>query len=333
MSEDEEERKRSSLSKFLSLLLRHNPGLLELQIDNEGWLSCKVDNLAEKIKNSKDRLDWVTVDEIRHVVETDPKGRYEINDQGMIRATYGHSIRLHPLDFPDEADSLPEYVYYAGSNFELDTMFRLGLIPRERRDRQYLHLSVEMKDAYSVAKNYTRYPRLIRIKTHDACESGIKFKQVSKFIVISEEVPPEFLEEIDLPEELQYLIHEKPPKFKNRSFKGNRRFGGRGRGHGNNNQGHGGYRNDRRGYRNDNNDRRFNDRRNRFGKKPHYNNRRTHQGPSAEENNQNSDDLDFDDNDESIADQFNEIEDIKKKAKSKSTIHFETDDDFDMNQD
>ena len=324
---EEEERKRSSLSKFLSLLLRHNPGLLDLHLDNEGWLNCKIDELAERIKHSKDRLEWVTVDEIRQVVDTDPKGRYEINDQGMIRATYGHSIRLHPLDFPDEADSLPEYVYYAGSNFELDTMFRLGLIPRERRDRQYLHLSVEMKDAYSVAKNYTRYPRLIRIKIQDACESGIKFKQVSKFIVISEEVPPEFLEEIDLPEELQYLIHEKPQKFKNRNFKGNRRFSGKGHPQG---HGPGGNRNDRQGFRRDRNDRRFGDRNNRFGNKPHYNNRRQQSDYSSESTDNN---LDFDDDDSSIADQFNEIEDIKKKAKSKSTIHFETDDDFDLNQD
>lgn len=327
---EEEERKRSSLSKFLSLLLRHNPGLLDLQLDNEGWLSCKVDDLAEKIKHSKDRLEWVTVDEIRNVVDTDPKGRYEINDQGMIRATYGHSIRLHPLDFPDDADSLPEFVYYAGSNFELDTMFRLGLIPRERRDRQYLHLSVEMKDAYSVAKNYTRYPRLIRIKTHDACESGIKFKQVSKFIVISEEVPPEFLEEIELPEELQYLIHEKPTKFKNRNFRGNRRFSGKGRDHG-----HGGPRRDSRPpFRKGGGNRNFGDNKKRFGKKPHYN-RQEQQNHSSNEDkfgDSNFDD-DFDDSDSSIADQFNEIEDIKKKAKSKSTIHFETDDDFDFKQD
>ena len=320
-NDNEAEKKRSSLSKFLSLLLRHNPGLLGLTLDNEGWLSCNLDELAEKIKASKDRLEWVTIQDIRDVVDTDPKGRYEISDQDMIRATYGHSIRLNPLEFPDEAEDLPEFVYYAGSNFELDTMLRLGLIPRERRDRQFLHLSVEMKDAYSVAKNYTRYPRLLRIHTHDACESGIKFRQVSKFIVVCDEVPPQFLEEIELPEELQYLIHEKPTKFKNRPFRGNRKFSNH----------HGGNRrSDSKPFRRD---------RNSHGehKKPYqkFQNkpRRFQKSEPEKTNDSDFDEQTFNDSDNDLADQFNEIEDIKKKAKSKSTIHFETDDDFEFTQD
>lgn len=321
-SEKDIEKRRSSLSKFLSLLLRHNPGLLGLQLDNEGWLSCNIEELTEKVKNSKDRLEWVTVQDIRDVVATDPKGRYEINDQNMIRATYGHSIRLNPLDFPDEAEDLPEFVYYAGNNFELDTMLRLGLIPRERRDRQYLHLSVEMKDAYSVAKNYTRYPRLIRIHTHDACESGIKFKKVSKFIVVCDEVPPQFLEEIELPEELQYLIHEKPQKFQNKHFRSNRNFSNQ----------HGRHRPDSRPYRRNSDNR--GDRKKPYNKK-FQNKPRRFQKSDKEQNIGNSDfeDQDFSDNDNDLANQFNEIEDIKRKAKKKSTIHFETDDDFEFTQD
>lgn len=326
MSEDDE-KKHSSLSKFLSLLLRHNPSILGLQIDNEGWLNCPIEELAVKIKESKDRLNWVTVEAIQDVVASDPKGRYEINDQHMIRATYGHSIRLNPLDFPDDIDDLPEYVYYAGSNFELDTMLRLGLIPRERRDRQYLHLSIEMKDAYSVAKNYTRYPRLIRINVHSAVESDVKFKKVSKFIVVCEEVPPQFLEEIELPEELQYLIHEKPQKFQKRGFRGNRggpnnRYGHRrddSRGF-RRGQGHRGDRGGDRGHdRNRNQPRRFQNRPKRFEK-----------ADADVEAELESDNQQFDESD--LADQFNEIDDIKKKAKSKSTIHFETDDDFDFKQ-
>lgn len=318
MSEDEEKR-RSSLSKFLSLLLRHNPGILGLQIDNEGWLNCTIEELANKIKESKDRLEWVTVDAIQQVVDTDPKGRYEINDQHLIRATYGHSIRLNPLDIPDEVEDLPECVYYAGSNFELDTMLRLGLIPRERRDRQYLHLSIEMKDAYSVAKNYTRYPRLLKVHIPEAIESGVKFKKVSKFIVVCEEVPPQFLEEIDLPEELQYLIHEKPQKFQKRHFHGGKNFS----------QGPHSRRRDDRKPRYGNGP--HGDRRKNSSRKFQHRPKRFEKANSDVEDELQSDDQDFEDND--LADQFNEIDDIKKKAKSKSTIHFETDDDFEFKQD
>ena len=318
MSEDDEKR-HSSLSKFLSLLLRHNPGILGLQLDNEGWLSCNVEELAEKIKDSKDRLNWVTVEAIQEVVDTDPKGRYEINDQQMIRATYGHSIRLNPLDFPDDADDLPEYVYYAGSNFELDTMLRLGLIPRERRDRQYLHLSIEMKDAYSVAKNYTRYPRLVRINVHSAVESDIKFKKVSKFIVVCDEVPPQFLEEIELPEELQYLIHEKPQNFQKRNFRGSKHYSS---------NRHGRRRDDSKPYRRGQGS--YGDRRKGPPRKYYNKPKRFEKADTSVEDELESDDQEFDDSD--LADQFNEIDDIRKKAKSKSTIHFETDDDFEFKQ-
>ena len=178
-----------------------------------------------------------------------------------------------------------------------------------------------MKDDYSVAKNYTRYPRLIKVHVTEAIESGVKFKQVSKFIVVCEEVPPEFLEEIELPEELQYLIHEKPQKFHKNSFGGGIHFGGKYRGRRNDDSKP--FRRSSGGphgsYRKGNSNRKFQQRPKRFEK-----------ADSEVEDELQSDDLDFEEND--LADQFNEIDDIKKKAKSKSTIHFETDDDFEFKQ-
>ena len=311
-SDSIEEQRRSKLSKFLTLILRHQPEILGLNLDNEGFLSCSITDLALKIAEQKDRLDWVTVEDIKAVVDTDPKGRYEISDNS-IRATYGHSIKLNPLEFPDDVEDLPEFVYYAGNNHEVGTMLRLGLIASDRRDRNYLHLSVNIKDAYSVAKNYTRYPKLIRITIHDAANSNIKFKKVSPFIVISEEVPPQFLEEIDLPEDLKYLINERPQRFQKYDKKPFRKP-------------HGSRPSDKRPdnkkFSSDNKFKR--NKPNNYEKKPFSKPKPVKETP--DESTFNNDDLDDD-----TPSQFTDVDDIKKKAKSKSTIHFEVDDEFDMN--
>ena len=199
----------SKLSKFLTLILRHQPGTLNLDLDNDGWLSCNVDELVSLL-NGRDGFKDVVREDIEEIVDNDPKGRYEIQDN-MIRATYGHSAKgINPLEFPDDLEDLPEYVYYATNNFQLDTMLRLGLIPREKRDRQFLHLSVEIKDAYTVAKHHSRNPKLVRIDVKRAFDYGVKFRKVAPFIVICDEVPSQFIEEIPLPSELQYLTHLNP---------------------------------------------------------------------------------------------------------------------------
>lgn len=205
-------RKRSRLSKFLTLILRHKPELLDLSLDNDGWLPVGLEELAARIADAADGLDWVQASDIEQVVESDPKGRYEIRDD-RIRATYGHSVRLNQLASPDHADDLPAILYYGGSQDELQSILRLGLVPRRERDRQYLHLSVNKNDALAVARHHHRQPRLVKVFVHLAATGGVRFRQVSPLIVITDEVPPQFLEEIPLPPHLR----ESGPRREGRS--------------------------------------------------------------------------------------------------------------------
>jgi putative RNA 2'-phosphotransferase len=315
--EKEKNTKGSKLSKFLTLVLRHQPGALNLELDNDGWLNCTVDELVSLL-NEKHGFENIVKEDIEEIVNNDPKGRYEIHED-LIRATYGHSVKVvNPLEFPDDIDDLPEFVYYATNNYQLDTMLRLGLIPREKRDRQFLHLSVEIKDAYTVAKHHSRNPKLVRIDVRKAHEYGVKFRKVAPFIVICDEVPSQFIEEIPLPEELQYLTHLNPER-KYQKYRGHSR--GRSRSHSNrrySNDDKRSFRGKKRNYRS------YGSSRDKPYQKSHK--KRFHQNrEGSKENNSSNDDLDLDSPAE-----FGDIDDIKKKAQSKSTIHFETEKDEDV---
>jgi putative RNA 2'-phosphotransferase len=77
-------------SKFLSLILRHEPQRVGLQLDHAGWV--EVDLLLEAVNQNGVSLTW---DELKVVVATSPKKRFALSEDGLrIRASQGHSIAV-----------------------------------------------------------------------------------------------------------------------------------------------------------------------------------------------------------------------------------------------
>jgi len=89
-----DQRKRVKLSKLLSFILRHNPSLLGISLDSEGFADVSIEELALRIRKLRG-YEWVTSEHILEVVELDEKGRFEVKDR-KIRATYGHSVEVKP---------------------------------------------------------------------------------------------------------------------------------------------------------------------------------------------------------------------------------------------
>lgn len=206
-------RHRSRLSKFLTLILRHKPNIVNMEIDSEGWTNIPISIIAKTISQSRG-FEWVTNESIKEIVDTDIKGRYQINSNGYIRATYGHSIKIEPLESPDQIEDLPKILFYATDDNELNELLRLGIIPG-MRDRIFLHLSIRKNDALQVARHYSRVPRIVKINVALAHAAGVRFKQVSPLIVLTDEIPPKFIEGIPLPPHLhqrQYQNQNKEPR-------------------------------------------------------------------------------------------------------------------------
>src|SRR3954464_15902936 len=93
-------------SKFLSLVLRHQPEKIGIMLDPAGWVA--VDELLAALARHGKPLTEV---ELRHVVETSDKKRFALSDDGRrIRASQGHSVDVE-LGY---APATPPDVLYHG---------------------------------------------------------------------------------------------------------------------------------------------------------------------------------------------------------------------------
>jgi putative RNA 2'-phosphotransferase len=172
------------LSKLLSLVLRHRPSILRLELDNHGFVP-----LGELLLALQEQPRWkeVTEEDILEVVNNSDKRRFEVVE-GKIRALYGHSVSVQ-VEFA-EMEPPPE-LYHGTARKSVSQILKEGLKPQGRR---YVHLSVRAEDAVQVGKRRDDDPAILRVKTEEAYDSGVRFFEAGDSIVLAEEIPPEFLE-------------------------------------------------------------------------------------------------------------------------------------------
>ena len=175
-----EEERSEKLGRLVAGALRHFPDDLGLEMDSRGWVD--LDALSEAIGT---RSRWANKRLVIALVQSDPKERYEIR-MGKIRAKYGHSVDVS-LDYPkNELAAL----YYGANEEEADRILEVGLKAATQR---YVHLSTTPEKAWHVGTFRTNNPRVIRVDAGAAMRAGVRMMTVSPDIVISENVPPEYL--------------------------------------------------------------------------------------------------------------------------------------------
>lgn len=168
------------ISRFLTFLLRHQPREYPLVFDKRGFVDWR--DLVEIVQ---ERFYEVTEEEIRAVVTDSEKQRFELKDD-KVRATYGHSF---PIDLESEAAEPPERLYYGAARDLARSMTRNGLRPR---DRKYIHLSVSVQDAESVARRHDPAPAVIVVSAQAAHAEGVRFYRAGP-LFLAEHVPAKFL--------------------------------------------------------------------------------------------------------------------------------------------
>src|SRR5262245_29644861 len=78
------------ISKFLSMVLRHQPEKIDLSLDPSG--SGSVVELIEASRRSEFEF---TLEELQNVVARNDKKRFSLSEDGLqIRANQGHSIEV-----------------------------------------------------------------------------------------------------------------------------------------------------------------------------------------------------------------------------------------------
>lgn len=172
-----------NLSKFLSLILRHKPQVVDLTLDEHGWV-----DVYDLIHNINDKTEYeIDIDLLRKIVESDSKQRYSFSDDGSkIRANQGHSI---PVDVELE-EVKPTFKLYHGTGKKyVNSINTSGLIPKSRL---YVHLSIDYETAVNVGKRHGE-PVVYVLDTEAMLNDNFKFYKSANNVYLTKTVPTKYL--------------------------------------------------------------------------------------------------------------------------------------------
>lgn len=173
-----------TISKFISLVLRHNPSLIKLDLDANGWVS--VDQLIANAKKLQNVV--FTKDDLFRVVDTNDKKRFALNeDKTRIRASQGHSINV---DLQLEPIEPPDILYHGTANQFLRFIVREGI---KKMNRTHVHLSDTI---YTAEKVGTRHGEVIviPIKAKMMHQDGFKFYKSENNVWLTDSVPVKYFD-------------------------------------------------------------------------------------------------------------------------------------------
>lgn len=174
------------ISKFLSLVLRHQPETISIQLDQSGW--AEVSELIEKANSHGVKLDRAILD---HVVVTNSKKRFAFNDAlDKIRASQGHSIEIE-LGYTNQKP--PKILYHGTGDKSVQSILNKGL---EKRDRQHVHLSADMETAIKVGQRHGR-PFVFKVLAEQMYNNNFQFFISDNGVWLTDNVPAEYLERND----------------------------------------------------------------------------------------------------------------------------------------
>src|SRR5215211_6931321 len=131
-------------SKFLSLVLRHEPQAAGVTLDEAGWVG--VSELLAGCAAAGVRIDET---ELREIVRTSDKQRFALSEDGTrIRANQGHSVEV---ELGYEPADPPETLWHGTAEKHLESIRAQGLI---KGSRQHVHLSPTAETASAVGRRH-----------------------------------------------------------------------------------------------------------------------------------------------------------------------------------
>jgi len=170
-------------SKFLSLILRHEPERVGLKLGDAGWVG--VDELLQAVNSHGVSL---TLDELKHIVATSDKKRFAFSEDGLrIRASQGHSVEVD-LQYPRQTP--PELLYHGTATRFLDDIRQHGLKKMQCHD---VHLSAETRVTLQAGGRHGK-PALLTIRAGDMHRAGFVFRCSANGVWLVDHVPPQFIQ-------------------------------------------------------------------------------------------------------------------------------------------
>ena len=146
------------VSKFISLILRHKPEVINVKLQPDGYLSCRL--LLQGI-NDKFKCNY-TMEDLMRIVKEDDKQRYSFDEYYInIRANQGHSIDYVDVGLK-ECIPAPRPLYHGTSDRVKESILENGIKPMSRN---YVHLSKDIDTALKVGKRHGGNPIVFEVDT------------------------------------------------------------------------------------------------------------------------------------------------------------------------
>ncbi|MEZ4459004.1 MAG: RNA 2'-phosphotransferase [bacterium] len=180
-----DDKQRVKISKFLSLVLRHNPAAANVVLDEHGWASVQalLDGAAAAGRK-------ISHDDLLDVVATSPKQRFALSDDGLrIRASQGHSVSV---DLGYEPSVPPNVLYHGTYADVVDLILTDGL---KKMNRHHVHLSSDVETATQVGARRGP-PVILKIDASAMVDQGYAFFVSANGVWLTDHVPPNFISKI-----------------------------------------------------------------------------------------------------------------------------------------
>ncbi len=169
-------------SKFLSLVLRHEPDKAGLTLDDAGWADVAA-LLAGAAKAGRP----IARDELDEIVRTSDKKRFAFSEDGTrIRANQGHSVEV---DLGYEPADPPAALYHGTAVHVLPAVRAEGLT---RQARHHVHLSADRTSAEAVGRRHGKLA-LLTVDAARMAADGHKFYLAANGVWLADAVPAEYL--------------------------------------------------------------------------------------------------------------------------------------------
>ena len=178
------EKENIKTSKFLSLVLRHQPELIGLELDENGW--ANVDELIKKTNDHGITLDLGT---LNHIVDTNSKKRFAFSESlDKIRASQGHSLEIN-LGYPEKVP--PEILYHGTATKNVESILKSGI---EKRDRNHVHLSSDVETAIKVGQRHGKV-FIFEVHAEHMHNDNFKFYISENGVWLTDNVPAKYLKQ------------------------------------------------------------------------------------------------------------------------------------------
>lgn len=169
------------ISKYMSLILRHKPQVIGIQLDAHGWadVNALLAGISKKYPINRDILE--------EIVGRDEKQRYSFSEDGTkIRANQGHSI---PIDVELTLAEPPETLYHGTAQRFAASIEAQGLFPQ---NRLYVHLSPDPETAEKVGRRHGE-PVIYLVAARQMYRDGYLFYLSANGVWLTKVVPAPYL--------------------------------------------------------------------------------------------------------------------------------------------